>query len=222
MLFDSITLHRFIWHLSLIYFSHIRKAYPSFADEMKAIFIHVPKAAGMSISSALFETEVGHLRLRDYQLADEEKFQRYFKFAFVRNPWDRIVSAYVYLSRGGMPKYRYDLAFKKKVMDPCRSFEQFVMEWVDEKNIYKHAHFVPQYRFVTDKEGHVALDFLGRFETLEEDFQEICGRLGIRREIKTVNVSGHAHYSTYYTNNEMIEKVERIYAKDISLFGYHF
>ena len=222
-MFDaSLAYHRTLWKATYFYFSHIRKRYPDFVDRKKAIFIHIPETAGLSMAYALYGREAGHHTLADYQQADERKFRTYFKFSFVRNPWDRLVSAYFYLAEGGMPTYKFDRLFSEKVVRRYDTFERFVMEWLDEKNMYKHVHFIPQAHFITDRHGRVGLDFLGRYENISEDFQEVCKRLNLSVNLEKNNPSKHTHYSSYYTNKELIRKVASLYEMDLSLLGYTF
>ena len=214
--------HRFIWFLSSNYALRVRRAYPAPFDQRRAIFVHVPRTAGISLSQAIFGCEVGHFRLRDYQGMDARRYANYFKFAFVRNPWDRVVSAFTFLSAGGMAGYAYDAAFKRQVIDRYGSFERFVLEWLSGKNIHKHVHFFPQHGFVVDGDGNLALDFVGRFESLASDFVEVCKRLDLRTTLPAMNRSTHRHYTHYYTNQEMIDKVGQLYAADVRLFGYTY
>lgn len=67
--------------------------------ELRAIFIHVPKAAGTSIARALFDEKSKHLALNRYWAFNAAATKAYFKFAFVRNPWDRFQSAFHYLAK---------------------------------------------------------------------------------------------------------------------------
>ena len=76
-------------------------------DNYRCIFIHVPKTGGMSVRKTLFTKSdlYPHLTIRDYQsLLSEQEVGSYYKFAFVRNPWDRLVSAYSFLRAGGLNK----------------------------------------------------------------------------------------------------------------------
>lgn len=81
-----------------------KRAFPQKFDDNRFIFIHIPKVAGISLIHALgFEHEHRwHMPLKYYQHISEEKFEQYFKFAFVRNPWDRVFSAYQFLAQGGL------------------------------------------------------------------------------------------------------------------------
>src|SRR3954465_5712000 len=79
-------------------------------DYYKCIFIHIPKTAGVSISKSLFGNYTDHANI-DWYLKHYEKrtVEQYYKVAFVRNPWDRLYSAYVFLRQGGM--YEADATF---------------------------------------------------------------------------------------------------------------
>ena len=68
-------------------------------DELQAIFFHVPKAAGTSLRRALYDSKSFHIPAIRYRIADAERFSNYFKFCIVRNPWDRLLSAFRYLHR---------------------------------------------------------------------------------------------------------------------------
>ena len=72
-------------------------------DDFQCIFVHIPKTAGMSICQSLFGNLAGgHATLADYQIIfAKHEFDNYFKFSFVRNPWDRVYSAYNFLKKGG-------------------------------------------------------------------------------------------------------------------------
>src|SRR5258707_7699115 len=79
-----------------------RGVYSYFADEFRCIFIHIPKTAGTSLSQALFGRHSRHIPYIEYEKGNPRKFRQYFKFTFVRNPWDRLVSTYFFLKQGGL------------------------------------------------------------------------------------------------------------------------
>ncbi len=79
----------------------------------------------------------------------------------------------------------------------------------------------PQHRFVSDENGNVIVDFIGKFEKLEEDFGKVCEKIGVKAELSKSNKSNHGHYQNYY-NDETKNKIGKIYEKDIAMFGYTF
>ena len=150
-----------------------RLSYCSDYDAKECIFVHVPKTAGLSICDGLFgQPAVGHMPLHYYEkVLGKERYQRYFKFAFVRNPWDRVYSAYTYLMRGGVSK---DDQVWKEALGRYSDFNDFVARWLDTDNIELQLHFMPQSRFIKNSCGVIDLDFLGRFEMLVEDYGYIA------------------------------------------------
>jgi len=196
-----------------------RGVYSLHADQFKCIFIHIPKAAGTSVALTLFNQGSSHIPWFDYYNANPDKFRRYYKFSFVRNPWDRVVSTYFFLKRGGMNEA--DAAWAKANLANYPTFESFVKGWLNEDNIHSWEHFRPQYYFICDEEGRVQVDFVGRVENMEHDFNVVAARLGCSRPLAKVNVGNLKHYSQYYTE-ESREIVARVYARDVELFKYTF
>jgi hypothetical protein len=193
-------------------------------DEYKCIFIHIPKTAGLSIVNSLFGEmkQPSHFPLIRYQLLfTETEYLNYYKFAFVRNPWDRAVSAYTFLMEGGISNFDKEFAFN--ILSKYKSFDDFVRNWCTESNIFQMAHFIPQYAYVTEPDGSFKLDFLGRFENLQDDFDHICKQLKISRmlERKNITTGRKKDFRVYYTP-QSAEIIGRLYAKDIELFGYKF
>ena len=137
----------------------------------------------------------------------------YFKFSFVRNPWDWVVSWYAY--RKNSPNKKYDttkVGFKDWLMK-----EGSVAYDSNELNLS-----MTPFGFICNEGGEIELDFVGRFENLQNDFDIICERVGISKvELPVVNVSSHGHYVEYY-DDETREHVGRYCAKEIEYFGYEF
>ena len=130
-----------------------------------------------------------------------------FKFAFVRNPWDRLVSRYAYLLRNANhPRHG--------LVSAMRGFDDYV-EW----EIRRGKMF--QYPYVTDEKGDWIVDFVGRFETLSDDFALVCERLNLRTELPRANASSHRDYRSYYPD-ALRERVREHFRRDIELFGYTF
>lgn len=196
-----------------------RGVYSGYADEHSCIFIHVPKAAGTSIALTLFNSPSRHVPWTEYYRANPGKFRRYFKFSFVRNPWDRLVSTYFFLARGGMDTA--DARWASQALPAYSGFGDFVRRWVDEQNVQTWVHFVPQHQFVCDTSGALMMDFLGRMESIETDFEHVAAKLGCTEELKKVNTGNQEHYSHYY-DDETREIVRRVYRRDIELFGYDY
>ncbi|MBO1256853.1 sulfotransferase family 2 domain-containing protein [Alteromonas sp. 5E99-2] len=191
-------------------------------DDKKAIFVHIPKCAGISVNKALFGNLAGgHTTLEQYLTVYEPKaIQNYFKFTIVRNPWDRVVSAYFFLQQGGMNKW--DKEFYEKELAQYESFDDFVKNWLSNpKNLYKHHHFKPQTHYILDKYNKVKIDFIGYLERIDEDFKFLCDKLNVDAELPVNNRSKRKDYCAYY-NEETQAVVAKMYQKDIEYLGYDF
>lgn len=189
-------------------------------DEHRCIFIHITKTAGTSVARSLFGYLPYHYTAIDYRVIYGRKtFAQYFKFAFVRNPWDRLYSAFRYLKAGGWDNK--DKAWADENLGNYNDFNTFVRQWLTPDNICKHLHFKPQYPFICDANGRVLVDYLAYFETLDDDFRKIARRLNIEADLGCHNVNAGSSYRDVY-DEESRRIVTEIYAKDIELFGYDF
>lgn len=185
------------------------------------IFIHIPKTGGVSVAEALFGGKLGgHRTLRDWQLVlDRADLQHMFTFGFVRNPWDRLASAFAFLKAGG--RNEFDARWAAKHLAEIDTFDEFVRRWLNRSTIWSRQHFWPQYWFMQDQPRQVGVDFVGRFERLGEDYARLRDRLGIGLPaLPHLNVgSGGGRYRELYTP-ESSEIVARVYRTDIDVFGY--
>jgi chondroitin 4-sulfotransferase 11 len=194
-----------------------RGEYSHFADECQCIFIHIPKAAGTSVALALFGKGSRHVPYFVYEQINRRKFNRYFKFTFVRNPWDRLVSSYFFLKNGGMNDA--DAKWAKENLADFPDFGSFVSGWVNEENILSWLHFMPQHYFICNSDGKVMVDFVGKMENMDRDFAYVANKLGCNKTLQKINVGSKRRYNDYY-NEETWGIVRRVYASDIELFDY--
>jgi len=191
--------------------------------EYKCVFVHIPKTAGLSVAYTLFgDYCTAHLAVRDYQIVlTRSEFNQYFKFTFVRNPWDRLYSAYTFLKRGGL--HGDDSEWPIRNLTSIGNFEDFVTHKLDVNFIYADFHFTPQFEFLRSRGRQPAVDFVGRFERMEEDFYKICKILKVTRQLMKMNVSQDREkdYRNVYSR-KMVQKVEKLYRRDIDIFSYKF
>ena len=172
-------------------------------DKYKVIFVHVIKTGGVSIATAL-----GMKKKQYHKSASKIKkelgeniWNEYFKFTFVRNPFEKIVSQYHY--------NRVKFGFKDS------TFKEYVKAWSEGQKI---STFPQLNLFYLDEK----LDFIGRFKNLQEDFNIVCDKIGIpKQKLPHKNKSKHKHYTEYY-DDETLQIVAEKYAKDIERFGYKF
>ena len=196
-----------------------RGLYNSQFQQTKSIFIHVPKIAGSSIAKALYGVEQGHYPCFLFEAISQRKFKESFKFGFVRNPWDRVVSAYHYLAQGG--KIEADRTWARAHLAGVRDFSDFVRNRLICPLVRESIHFRSQTYFLCDHTGRIAVDFLGRFESLDRDFQVVADKVKPGARIRQSNSSSHNDFRTYYEADTR-DLVGRIYGEEIAKFRYTF
>ena len=182
------------------------------------LFFHIPKTAGISISNSLFgDVKWGHRNVNFYKSHYGEKvFNSLYKFCFVRNPYDRLFSAYTFLKEGGINNQ--DLEFSNSYLQEFASFDEFVLKGLEKEEIMNWVHFKPQYTFVCDENDNIVMDFVGKMENLNADFNTVCKHLNIESELQKLNMSSAK-------KNDFSEEVKTMiklkYQKDFNLFYPH-
>ncbi|HRW98592.1 MAG TPA: sulfotransferase family 2 domain-containing protein, partial [Cyclobacteriaceae bacterium] len=225
--------------------SSIRRKIRWSSQVVQAIFLHLPKAAGSSIERVCSDERIPIDTLNQAWCkidAHAAEFEGWFKFGFVRNPWDKMVSSWQMFSTWRRPEWFPVLPFEEflKIAFAPREPEKISCERVWKKkdgNPEEMAYYRDQYLMsihnhslyqchpfykMFDQSGKQLVDFVGRFEYLQSDFDKICEIVGIHpRKLPHLNSSEHKHYSFYY-DDETRNLVDEYYHQDIEQFGYHF
>jgi len=137
----------------------------------------------------------------------ENVFDSLFKFAFVRNPWDLLVSYWHYLR--SKPNHR-----RSRIARGLPSFAAYI-EYEIRRGQFSQS------SLLCDRDGRLLVDFVGRYESLAGDFAFICRRIGIEATLPRVNVGCREDYRNSYTP-ALAARVADAFAADIERFGYAF
>ncbi|BAW96821.1 hypothetical protein NIES970_17630 [[Synechococcus] sp. NIES-970] len=219
----------------------------------KILFVHIPKTAGSSIEETLCQhykvshnealilknndpskgpQSLSHLTSREYikfGYITQDEFSILFKFAFVRNPWSRVVSEYKW------HRYYRKYTFKDWLFKFFPSEDSIVTM----KDDLRWRHVMPQYRYIFDNDGKNLMNFIGYFENLNDDFRKLEKLLeqnfpallkvreskisenSIKKGLIKLFSKGdfYKNYKDYY-DQETWNWVSDFYRKDIELFGY--
>jgi chondroitin 4-sulfotransferase 11 len=155
-----------------------------------------------------------------------QRFADHWKFAFVRNPWDRLVSCYSEKIREGDPENFADGL--SRIFEPYgrlfhggMSFAEFADAVAIIPDSVAEPHFRSQHTFVTRRDQALLVDFIGRFERLADDFEEVCQHLGIEVRLPHLLESSRRDYREYFTPR-LRDRIGHRYHDDAARFGYHF
>lgn len=199
---------------------------PRIYHQHKCVFIHICKTGGSSVVTALHK---GVNAPPDHQLPHDiierlpDIWREYFTFAFVRNPWDRFVSAFLYNTRRGKAKGSKAKGIEKILPRYNYNFNKFMSIHGNER-ILKSFQFRPQTTWLWSRNGKpLDYNFIGRYERLQEDFNFICEQIGLEEtQLIHRNASPNRKHYTEYYNNKTKKIVENLYKTEIEYFNYRF
>ncbi|MDB9526418.1 sulfotransferase family 2 domain-containing protein [Oscillatoria sp. CS-180] len=213
------------------------------SEKYKFIFIHIHKNAGISIKHALrpfavekwqpfaigqwqwrvhkrlkkkgfpspfFEPHPFHGHIKASEMIDAlgfDAFNSFFSFAVVRNPWDWQVSLYKYM-------LKRETHYQHEFIKSLGSFENYI-KWRCENEVRY------QKDFIYSEDNRLLVDFVGRYENLNADFNQICSRIGVSTSLPKLNVSDGRPYRHYYTE-ETKELVGKVFEPDVKILDYTF
>ena len=185
-------------------------------ERSKTIFVHIPKSAGSSIGIALYgHDRPGHFPAQDYVECLGIRRSDFLIFTFVRNPISRFAATYYYLAAGG--KNPSDTEFRDEVLAQYADINDFAERYMNEVTLFSHIYFFPQTHFLL-MDGILAVDFVGRYETLDQDFDDLCRIFGMDASLEKVNVTPSVTRDELIPANE--QKLRSLYAKDFEVLGY--
>lgn len=122
-------------------------------------------------------------------------------FSFVRNPWDRMVSFYFHSN------YQHSIKFRHYIRDVVRN-----------KSPFRKS----QLSYISDHSGRLKIDFIGRYDMLENDFHIVCKNLGIEQiKLPKLGATDHKNYREYYGSKSR-ERVYNHFYEEIKEFGFTF
>jgi hypothetical protein len=197
---------------------------------LKYVFIHIPKCAGSSIHRALGALHrqrslpVGKSKYHKHAKAAKVRevlgpaWNECFKFAFIRNPWDLMVSSYHWWLTNAelFPALHEDIARVREM----GTFGVFIRSEFGRLMLNEH-HGGDLTEWISDCD-EIIVDFVGRYENLKEDWSKVCRALNIPAlALGRENQVVHQDYRVFY-DDESKELVAKRFARTIELFSYRF
>ncbi len=151
----------------------------------------------------------GHITVREIRpYLSQEIWNEYHKFAFIRNPFDRFVSVCAFLNRGNPAFARSPLLWMKEALNRPRFRERVLVR--------------EQFEQLCNEEREIGVDFVCRYENLQESLDAMLGKLSLPSSpLSVLNSSEHKVYSEYY-DEELKDLVQTLYSTDIEEFNYAF
>jgi hypothetical protein len=149
----------------------------------------------------------GHFSVQEIRPHLNEKvWNTYYKFCFVRNPFDRFVST---------------CFFKNPLIQKNTEKATAIMKLIAKKELKNKSLFYrPQLHYLIDFNGEIAIDFIGKLENMQTDYELICKKINIPiLTLDQLNTSTHENYSDYY-DKELEQLVLELYFEDFQKFNY--
>jgi len=212
---------RAAWHIIPDYME--RRFAVSFFPKIKktgVAFIHIPKAAGMSLSEAIYGEQIGHLKWHHVHGSNPRIYDTLVKFAVCRDPIQRFASAFQFLKQGGINQS--DEQFSRDVLGDFKTLEDFAIALADNDvlaKVQRKVHFQAQHDFVCDRNGTIMVDYLVAIDRLAEDVPQIltaeqCG------EIPHKNRTATTPMSPVSLSHAAEECLRSTYARDFDLMDF--
>jgi hypothetical protein len=190
------------------------------SEKRKFIYTRPGRTAGTSIVDSLGKSDMEEVSRPYYfkkgtngwleNITDSEIENDYYKFTFVRNPFERLVSAWRAFN------------VKKKVVNNFGSFviDRGIGHLKYEDGSFTNDHWFPQSNYIEYSEGSQFIDYVGKFENLNEDWKTLADKINVGGNLTKKKYSA-ANYKDLYTE-KLVEIVSDVYRRDLELFNYGF
>lgn len=200
--------------------------------QRKFVFVCVPKTGSTTLTKHFIRIEnlvhdkswlkrKWHWPMRSiHQRYGHIGLDRYYKFAYHRNPWDRMISSWIEFTQ----EHGHLVTWSQAMKDQFKNFEDFILnfrdtEWAED------IHFRPT-TWYTHHNGEQIVDHIAMYSNWQEETQKIFDKLGLDIEDlekkKWRQTERDKDYKKYYTSDKMIETVAKHFRADIGLFGDKF
>lgn len=205
--------------------SGARPVFVPWNKEHNAIFFHMPKTAGTSLLQVLgIETPEGymtHIPAKTYHWADAEFWEKSYKFTFVRDPADRLVSVFYFM--------RDKTVWPQQVSWASRhlaglEFPEFINKlrsnFTYRQIVMSNPFFWPQSDYIRFGRGYAAIDDVFYFENLQSDAERLCKKLGIEWTGMPHERKGDRPSEVTLLDNDAKKLITTLYLRDYYLFRY--
>lgn len=197
-----------------------RQPFPDAFRDLRCIFIHIPKTAGVSVLAALAgdRLRASHKPVRYYEQFYPAELRQSFVFSITRNPYSRLHSAYSFLQQGGLNDG--DARWARENLRQFSSFEDFVLSLRSHavrRRILRWRHFIPQTWYLTGRDRRISVDMFCRFESLDHDIAAVGAK--ISRQLMLPKLNCRSYEPALYTP-EMAEIVAGVYHEDFQVLAY--
>jgi len=181
------------------------------------IFISIPKTGTISVRKSLgLNSSYNHMTCRYIKKKiGDEKWDNCFKFTFIRNPYDRLVSWYFFHRDIQNIDLYQKYHFKSWIMDDCPN------HWTKASGTHNPDPF-NLCNYLLDENDNIMVDFVGRVENINKDFNKLTQAIGVpKKKLVHVNKSRRKGYKSYY-DKESRGYVKKLFAKDFEIFKYGY
>lgn len=192
-------------------------------DAAGALFVHIPKTAGVSVCHAIYGTDelFDHAPASGWQHFNPERFKRLFSFSLMREPADRFGSAFYYLRNVALTDK--DNAFGRRVLAAFNTPDALLVAMARDRilraKVMSWVHFTPQAWYLTDRAGQVIVDYIGRVETFDDSMDEIAARIG--KSYTPIHSNASKRPKSLDLSPPARSMLERLYAEDFALYRAH-